>query len=168
MEPNRMDLFCLTVFEETGDNASQFSGSFDGWSQFVTIFDNLWSTQRCAGNKKFISIGAPFNDFTESAESIDDVLKNGPDAQSSRYTDYENGLSNVPNTLPILLIAGKLDENTASDGTVPLNSALATYSLLEAHGNPVEYQIFTGQNAQHSQLHENLEVDEAVADFLWK
>lgn len=118
--------------------------------------------------KKFISIGAPFNDFTESAESIDDVLKNGPDAQSSRYTDYENGLSNIPNTLPILLIAGKLDENTASDGTVPLNSALATYSLLEAHGNPVEYQIFTGQNAQHSQLHENLDVDEAVADFLWK
>lgn len=118
--------------------------------------------------KKFISIGAPFNDFTESAESIEDVLANGPDTKASRYTDYSNGISNVPSDLPILLIAGKLDKNNASDGTVPLNSALATYSLLKAHGNPIEYQIFTGSNAQHSQLHENLGVDKTVANFLWK
>lgn len=118
--------------------------------------------------KKFISIGAPFNDFTESSESIDDVLANGPDVQASRYLDYSNGIENVPNKLPILLLAGKLNVDTATDGTVPLNSALATYSLLKTHGNPIKYQIFTGPNAQHSQLHENLEVDKAVANFLWK
>lgn len=118
--------------------------------------------------RKFISIGAPFNDFTESAESIDDVLANGPAVEASRYTDYSNGIENVPSKLPILLLAGKLNADTATDGTVPLNSALATYSLLKAHGNPIKYQIFTGPNAQHSQLHENLEVDKAVANFLWK
>ena len=116
---------------------------------------------------KFISIGAPFNDFTESSESIDDVLKNGPSVQASRYTDYQNGVANVPSKLPILLVAGKLNKETVTDGTVPLNSALATFSLLKDHGNPIKYQIFTGQNAQHSQLHENLNVDKTVADFLW-
>jgi uncharacterized alpha/beta hydrolase family protein len=116
---------------------------------------------------KFISIGAPFNDFTESSESIDDVLRNGPSVKAGRYIDYQNGIANVPNKLPILLLAGKINQETVTDGTVPLNSALATFSLLKDHGNPIKYQIFTGPNAQHSQLHENLNVDKTVVDFLW-
>ena len=116
---------------------------------------------------KFISIGAPFNDFTESSESIDDVLRNGPSVKAGRYIDYQNGMANVPNKLPILLLAGKINQETVTDGTVPLNSALATFSLLKDHGNPIKYQIFTGPSAQHSQLHENLNVDKTVVDFLW-
>lgn len=116
---------------------------------------------------KFISIGAPFNDFTESSESIDDILRNGPSVKAGRYIDYQNGIANVPNKLPILLLAGKINQETVTDGTVPLNSALATFSLLKDHGNPIKYQIFTGPNAQHSQLHENLNVDKTVVDFLW-
>ena len=116
---------------------------------------------------KFISIGAPFNDFTESSESIDDILRNGPSVKAGRYIDYQNGIANVPNKLPILLLAGKINQETVTDGTVPLHSALATFSLLKDHGNPIKYQIFTGPNAQHSQLHENLDVDKTVADFLW-
>ncbi|MDT2639280.1 alpha/beta fold hydrolase [Enterococcus dongliensis] len=118
---------------------------------------------------KFIAIGAPFNDFTDTAneQSIEELLQNGPASQASRYLDYSNGIENIPNKLPILLLAGKLSEETTSDGTVSLSSALAPYSLLKNQGNPIEYQIFTGTDAQHSQLHENLKVDQAVADFLW-
>ena len=120
--------------------------------------------------KKFIAIGAPFNDFDDTAnnQSINDLLQNGPNTQASRYVDYSNGINNVPSELPILLLAGKLNESDMSDGTVPLSSALATYSLLKSHGNPIDYQIFTGSNAQHSQLHENPAVDKVVANFLWK
>ena len=120
--------------------------------------------------KKFISIGAPFNEFIDTLgeQSIDDLLQNGPDQQASRYLDYSNGIANVPNKLSVLLIAGKLDQTTPSDGTVPVTSALATYSLLKNHGNPISYQIFTGSKAQHSQLHENSEVDQAIANFLWQ
>lgn len=117
---------------------------------------------------KFISIGAPFNDFTESTEPIEEILTDGPSIKASRYQDYSNGVSNVPKGLPILLLAGKLSENEATDGTVSLMSALSTFSLLKAHGNPISYQIFTGPNAQHSQLHENPDVDKAVTNFLWK
>ncbi|MDT2737440.1 alpha/beta fold hydrolase [Enterococcus pseudoavium] len=120
--------------------------------------------------KKFISIGAPFNEFIDTLgeQSIDDLLQNGPDQQASRYLDYSNSIANVSNKLSALLIAGKLDQMTPSDGTVPVTSALATYSLLKNHGNPISYQIFTGSNAQHSQLHENPEVDQAIANFLWQ
>ncbi|WP_367377747.1 alpha/beta hydrolase [Enterococcus gilvus] len=119
--------------------------------------------------EKFVAIGAPFNDFDDTAkdQSIDDVLQNGPTPQSSRYLDYRNGINNVPSSVSVLLLAGKLNEQDPSDGTVPLSSALATYSLLKAHGNPIKEQIFTGSNAQHSQLHENPAVDQVVATFLW-
>lgn len=117
---------------------------------------------------KLIAIGAPFNDFTETSDTLEALLANGPSVESSRYGDYRNGIDQVPADLPILLLAGKLAANATSDGTVPLSSALATYSLLKAHGNPIDYQIFTGATAQHSQLHENSEVDQAVANFLWK
>lgn len=120
--------------------------------------------------KKFVAIGAPFNDFNDTSkeQSIDDVLQTGPSPEASRYIDYSNGINNVPSQLPVLLLAGKLDKNATSDGTVPITSALATYALLKSNGNPVKQQVFTGSNAQHSQLHENLAVDKTVANFLWK
>lgn len=120
--------------------------------------------------QKLIAIGAPFNDFTDTADdqTIDELLQNGPSQQSSRYMDYSSGIANVPKMTNFLLLAGKSEEQATSDGTVPLTSALATYALLKAHGNQVAEQIFTGQNAQHSQLHENSAVDKAVAKFLWQ
>lgn len=120
--------------------------------------------------QKLIAIGAPFNDFTDTADdqTIDELLQNGPSQQSSRYMDYSSGIANVPKMTNFLLLAGKSEEQATSDGTVPLTSALAIYALLKAHGNQVAEQIFTGQNAQHSQLHENSAVDKAVAKFLWQ
>ncbi|MFC4772269.1 alpha/beta fold hydrolase [Enterococcus hermanniensis] len=120
--------------------------------------------------QRLIAIGAPFNDFTDTAteQTVDELLQNGPSQQSSRYTDYRSGVTNIPVTTTFLLIAGKADDQATSDGTVPLTSALAPYALLKAHGNQVTEQIFTGQQAQHSQLHENSAVDKAVIKFLWR
>lgn len=53
------------------------------------------------------------------------------------------------------MIAGQLDETDLSDGTVPLNSALAVYALLKQRGNEIEEKVVTGENASHSMLHEN-------------
>lgn len=52
------------------------------------------------------------------------------------------------------MIAGQLDETDLSDGTVPLNSALAVYALLKQRGNEIEEKVVTGENASHSMLHE--------------
>ncbi len=66
------------------------------------------------------------------------------------------------------MIAGQLDETDLSDGTVPLNSALAVYALLKQRGNEIEEKVVTGENASHSMLHENQEVDQLVSRFIWK
>ena len=73
----------------------------------------------------------------------------------------------VPEKLPILLIGGQLSPTDLSDGTVPLSSALAVNALLRQRGTQVTSQIIKGENAQHSQLHENPEVDQLLIEFLW-
>lgn len=117
---------------------------------------------------KFVAIGAPFNDFldTSSNQDMADLLKNGPTEVSSRYQDYQKLAANLAKNTKILLLAGQLDENTFNDEMVPTTSALAVNALLK-QTNSVTTQIFYGPNAQHSQLHENKEVDKKVSDFLW-
>ena len=83
--------------------------------------------------QKFVALGAPFNEFEEnSTQSLNDMLKNGPAVTTSRYQDYQQLIDNVPATTQFLLVGGQLSETDASDGTVPLSSALAVYALLKA------------------------------------
>ncbi|MTD41425.1 alpha/beta hydrolase [Erwinia sp. CPCC 100877] len=118
---------------------------------------------------KFVAIAAPFNNFVElsQGETLEDVLTNGPAVQSDRYIDLASGITKVATTMQTLIIAGDLQDGSLSDGTVPAADALSTVAMLKNHGNAVSEKVFYGQNAQHSQLHENLEVDQLVADFLW-
>jgi uncharacterized alpha/beta hydrolase family protein len=117
--------------------------------------------------RKFSAIGAPFNDFvdTSKSQSIDDLLAHGPNEISARMKDYSSMFSDV--ALPsIQLLAGQLASDDLSDGTVPLGSALAIYHLLKIQNADISYTIIT-ENAQHSQLHENAEVDTLLQQFLW-
>lgn len=122
---------------------------------------------------KFIAIAAPFNGFPgyDSGggydQPVEDLLKKGPIATTDRYNDYASMIGGLNKEMPILLIAGQQSDTDLSDGTVPVVSALAVDHLLTTNGNPVQYQIIT-KRAQHSQLHENTQVDGLVIDFLWK
>lgn len=120
--------------------------------------------------EKFIPIAAPFNNFldTTSQQTIAEELKDGPTQEVDRYIFYRDRIKNVPSSIQFLTIAGKLSQADFSDGTVPTTSALALNALLTKNGNKVTYEIFTGAAAEHSRLHENPQVDEAVANFLWK
>ena len=118
--------------------------------------------------EKFVALGAPFNDFVDdSGQNLADLLENGPAVVSSRYQDYQTMIGNLPTDTQFLLVAGQLSEVELSDGTVPLNSALAVYALLKQHGNPVMEKVEEGEGASHSMLHENEEVDREVSRFLW-
>ena len=111
---------------------------------------------------------APFNEFEEnSTQSLNDMLKNGPAVTTSRYQDYQQLIGNVPTTIQFLLVGGQLSETDASDGYVPLSSALAVYALLKQNENPVEEKVVEGENAAHSMLHENQEVARLVQQFVW-
>lgn len=117
---------------------------------------------------KFVGMGAPFNEFVDSTatQTLDDVLSNGPAEQNQRYLDYAAGITNIPDTIQFMLLAGQMSTEDLSDETVPLTSALAVYHLLQTNGNSVDYQVFMG--VQHSQLHESPEVDQVVENYLWQ
>lgn len=119
---------------------------------------------------KVVTLGAPFNEFIELAEgeTIDSVANEGPVTFSERFVEYQQNIANVPQMTQFLLIAGDLDDGTSSDGMVPTESAVAAAQLLQENGNSVAWNVYHGAKAQHSQLHENQEVDKEVADFLWK
>lgn len=118
--------------------------------------------------QKFTAIGAPFNDFvdTGTSQSIDDLLANGPSEFSDRLNDFYTFAPSI--SVPtIQLIAGQISDTDLSDGTVPLGSALAIYHLMQEQGTDISYTIIH-ENAQHSQLHENSEVDQLLQQFLWE
>ncbi|MGX6962678.1 alpha/beta fold hydrolase [Vagococcus xieshaowenii] len=119
---------------------------------------------------KFIAIGAPFNNFAElnEGETLESVLANGPVNKSDRYADFETMLSQEPQQVQALLIAGDVSDGTQSDGTVSVSDALSVVALLSNQFSNISYQIIEGTNAQHSQLHENQDVDQMVLDFLYK
>lgn len=119
--------------------------------------------------RKFVGIAAPFNNFIElpQTETATMVITNGPSVQSDRYADFAAGMGNVSPSMSVLLIAGDVEDGSLGDEAVALTDALSVASLFTANGNPVSEKIFYGTGAQHSQLHENLEVDQLVAEFLW-
>ena len=120
--------------------------------------------------EKFVAIGSPFNNFVEltEGETIDSVISSGPVNQSERYTDFSNGIGLVAKDMSVLIIAGDIEDESVSDGVVPAADAMSVVALLRSNGNSVDEKIIYGKNAQHSKLHENREVDQLVADFLWK
>lgn len=118
--------------------------------------------------EKFSAIGAPFNEFIDSSQtqSIDELLADGPTEFSARYNDYATLLPTAPKC-EIQLLAGQLSAEEANDGMVPVSSALSVYHLLQENNYPVASHIIK-TNAQHSQLHENKEVDALLQAFLWE
>lgn len=134
--------------------------------RYLTTFGNDPNLPKI---NKFVAIAAPFNNFVElpSDESVDSVIANGPSIQSERYADYVSGMDQVTSNMQVLIIAGDVEDGGLSDGTVLVTDALSVVSVFKNHGNQVQEKIFYGKLAQHSQLHENTEVDQLVGDFLW-
>lgn len=138
----------------------------------VSVMDYLMQAQEETQPNvaKVIAIGAPFNEFldTLTTQTQQELLRDGPDQVSPRYQAYQERVALFPKTTQVEIISGQLSADELSDGTVPLASSLAMIPLLVAQEIDVHSTIITGENAQHSALHENSAVDRVVADFLWK
>ncbi|WP_082611459.1 alpha/beta hydrolase [Limosilactobacillus ingluviei] len=67
-----------------------------------------------------------------------------------------------------LNIYGDLNNGTRSDGDVPVNSARGYQYLVSGRAQSYHKLKITGRQAQHSRLHENHQVDQALVNFLWR
>lgn len=117
---------------------------------------------------KVVTIGSPFNDFNEDDRELAEIAKTGPQVPAPRFVEYDEEFSNFPQGVPYLNIAGDIDGDNGSDGTVPVASVAAMNYLFEKYQLPYEFVKVDGKTAQHSALHENRKVDKLVAEFLWQ
>lgn len=116
---------------------------------------------------KVVTIGAPFNDFNEDNQELTDIAKNGPQVPAPRFVEYDENFGNFPHDVPYLNIAGDVEGDNGSDGTVPVASVVAINYLFEKYQLPYKFVKVDGKTAQHSALHENRKVDKLIAEFLW-
>ncbi|SJZ49765.1 Uncharacterized protein with an alpha/beta hydrolase fold [Pilibacter termitis] len=144
-------------------------GHSDGGIVGLTYLEEYTSDLTLPKVVKFIAIGSPFNSQIplQKGETMEDVLTNEPEKQSSRYENFKANIDKIDKHLPILLIAGDENSDNQGDGTVPLADALSIYPVMVKSNDNVQKIIVTGENTGHSELHENREVDKLVEKFLW-
>lgn len=162
---------CLVYLSDTyGVTEVNLVGHSMGGASSLRYLTTFGMEERLPKVKKWVAIAAPFNNFVAAGndETVVSVLANGPAIQSERYVDYVNGIDYMSPDIKVLVIAGDIEDGSQSDGAVAVTDALSVVALLQSHGNNVQNKIFYGKKAQHSKLHENLEVDQAVAGFLWQ
>lgn len=117
---------------------------------------------------KVVTIGSPFNDFNEDERSYQEILAFGPTISAPRFVEYDNNFGNIPEEITFLSIAGDIEGDNGSDGTVPVASVVALNYLFEKYDLSYQFEKVQGKGAQHSALHENRKVDKLVAEFLWQ
>ncbi|WP_079525508.1 alpha/beta fold hydrolase [Halobacillus hunanensis] len=120
---------------------------------------------------KLVAVGSPFLGIKQEsyfaantgAATVD--LK----AESHALTNMIKNKENINSKVSVLAIAGVINPEAPPakqwDGLVSKQSALGLSRIIP----PVNYQerIFFNETATHSGLHEFIEVDQALAQFLW-
>lgn len=110
-----------------------------------------------------VTLGTPYNDVGWRYNEMTTEFT-APKAVSEQLAGYLAKAHRLPQTIKMLNIVGNKDAG-ASDGTVPVTSVLAGRLL---YGNATEYrELLITENAQHSALVQNSQVQEALVDFLW-
>lgn len=99
-------------------------------------------------------------------------LKLNKEGRPNRIEPEYRGLLSLRKTFPrhtkVLNIFGNLEDGTNSDGDVSNASARSLKYLLNGRAKKYRELMIRGKNAQHSKLHNNREVNQAIVDFLWK
>lgn len=118
-----------------------------------------------------VAIAGPFNDseIARNTRSVDSfpLNANGPTTRTPVYSALARNISDIPDNMRVLNIAGRISNYQTNDGQVSVNSAFSLRYLLE---RPLVYYrelIINGRHANHRQLHENRLVDDHIARFLW-
>lgn len=134
---------------------------------------NLLMTPQ-AGNfpklKKLVTIAGPFDGVIgeDDVANQNSFLKSGqPRYQHAAYQLLAAKKAHFPTGVRVLNIVGNLDDGTHSDGLVTNVSAQSLNGLLRGRDATITTKTFHGAHAQHSQLHENPKVAQAVNRYLW-
>lgn len=89
-----------------------------------------------------------------------------PNQMNATYRQMTGLRQTLPRRVQVLNLYGDIGGYT--DGTVPNVSSLSLKYLVASRARSYTEQRFTGQQARHSRLHDNPQVDRALIKFLWR
>ena len=106
--------------------------------------------------EKFVSLDGQYNASTaQPNQTLDDVLKNGPEIKSKYYSYWEQNYSKLDPNIQVTFLAGDYDSQKQTDGVVPWADTFSVYHFLVKNGNPVSNYIFKGANTYHNDVPKN-------------
>jgi uncharacterized alpha/beta hydrolase family protein len=137
-------------------------------SQYMLTYGNDKSLPKL---DKQVNIAGPFNGVLNMNEQVNEISvdSNGkPSRMNPPYQEFRK-LKQVykGKNIEVLNIYGDLEDGTHSDGSVSISSAKSLKYLLGDSPKSYKEKQFDGDDAQHSQLHENSEVADDLIQFLW-
>lgn len=88
-----------------------------------------------------------------------------PNHMNATYRQMTGLRQTLPRRVQVLNLYGDIGGHT--DGTVPNVSSLSLKYLVASRARSYTEKRFTGQQARHSRLHDNPQVDQALIKFLW-
>ncbi|MCD8844005.1 alpha/beta hydrolase [Staphylococcus gallinarum] len=137
-------------------------------SQYMLTYGNDKSLPKL---DKQVNIAGPFNGVLNMNEKVNEISvdSNGkPSRMNPPYQEFRK-LKQVykGKNIEVLNIYGDLEDGTHSDGSVSISSAKSLKYLLGDSPKSYKEEQFDGDDAQHSQLHENSEVADDLIQFLW-
>ncbi|PNZ08856.1 alpha/beta hydrolase [Staphylococcus simiae] len=121
---------------------------------------------------KQVNIAGTFNGVLNMNEKVNEISVDDNGKPSRMNEPYEElmALKDIykGKNIKVLNIYGDLQDGTHSDGRVSNSSSKSLKYLLGNSPATYHESKYTGNKAQHSQLHENKDVANELIDFLWK
>ncbi|USS86100.1 alpha/beta hydrolase [Fructilactobacillus cliffordii] len=89
-------------------------------------------------------------------------------SMANTYPLKDPNITNLPKNLQILNFCGNVS-NTGSDGLIPVRDVVKMKELVRGHVKSYKLYVYNGdpQQAQHSMLHENPEVNKIIAEYMF-
>ena len=120
----------------------------------------------------FISIAGHYDGILGVNDRANSLKINSRTGKPSRMEPEYRGLLSLRRTFPrntrVLNIYGNLENGTNSDGSVSNASSRSLRYLLNGRAKSYRELMIRGRGAQHSRLHNNAQVNQAIANFLWR
>lgn len=120
----------------------------------------------------FISMAGHYDGIVGINDKPNRLKINPKTGKPSKMEPEFRGLLPLRKTFPkntrVLNIFGNLEDGTNSDGDVSNASSRSLKYLLNGRAKSYRELMIRGKNAQHSKLHNNRQVNQAIVNFLWK
>lgn len=160
----------MTFLKKLGiEEVNMLGHSMGGVASLRYLMQSLTYQETTPKVEKFVALGSPFKGEIANTlfSKIYHLDRNGKLDFNPSYKYFMAHRESLSPELQVLNIYGDLEDGTNSDGIVETENAKILKEIVSENVASYEEYEIKGLKGQHTLLHENEEVDQLVADFLW-